>query len=142
MVAMPPKMTLTPFLPVEISNLPAPLHLHGQHHGDPDHIDRLIKINGLQIFIHKINIDIIGQGGGKDNRPMRRQVKLGLPVQLGPLGIDELKFHNLSALIKVIVKVYSLRPEALSSRFAGIIRPALASGEPALTVRISCRAES
>ena len=51
------------------------------------------KVKGLHIFIDKFDLDIFGQGRGKYDRPMRRQVKLRLPFKLFPFGVDEFEFH-------------------------------------------------
>ena len=87
------KDDLNPPFPVPVGNLPAPLDLTGQHHGDADQIGRCVEVDPLDIFIRKINIHIIGQCCGKDDRSMRRQVKLRLPVQLLPFRVDQFKFH-------------------------------------------------
>ena len=42
-----------------IRDLPASLDLKGEHHGDADKIDRIVKVNRFQVFIGKFNFDII-----------------------------------------------------------------------------------
>ena len=102
----PAKNHLDAFFAIRIGYFPASLDLHRQHHGDTDEIDRLIKIYFFQVLIDKIDFDIIRQGGSKNNRTMRGQMKLGLSVKLGPLGIYQFKFHGiLSARIKVICRI-------------------------------------
>ena len=85
---------LDPLVAVAVGDLPAPLHLHGQHHRDADKIDRVVEIDGFQVLVDKVDLDIIGQGGGKDHRAVRRQVEFGLPGQFRPLGVDQAEFHG------------------------------------------------
>ena len=87
-------MTGRPLLPVFIGNFPAPFHLAGQHHGDPDQIGRIIEINGLQIFIDEFYFHLSGQGGGEDNRAVGGKMELGLPLKLFPFRINQFKFHK------------------------------------------------
>ena len=85
---------LDALFPVDIGDLPAPFHLHGQHHRDADEIDRVVEIDGFKVLVDEVDIDIVGQGGGKDHRAVRRQVEFGLPGQFRPSGIDQFEFHE------------------------------------------------
>ncbi len=79
--------------PVLISNFPASLDLDSEHHGDTHKINLFVKVNFLQIFIHKVDINKVGQGSGKNHWAVGRQVKFRLAAELWPSGIYEFKFH-------------------------------------------------
>jgi len=57
MVAMPPQILTA----IPVSDFPAAFDLHGQHHGYADKIDRLVKIDGFEIFVDKIHLDALRQ---------------------------------------------------------------------------------
>ena len=44
-----------------IGDFPTAFHLNGQHHGDADHIRSIVPVDGLQVFIDKRDVNIIGQ---------------------------------------------------------------------------------
>lgn len=45
---------------IRISNLPASFYLDSEHHRNTNEVHIIVKIYLLQIFVHKININIIG----------------------------------------------------------------------------------
>ena len=79
--------------PVFIGDRPAALDLTGEHHGNADKITRIVECEWFDVFVNELHIHVCGQSGGEYHRTMRGQVKLGLPGQLGPLGIDKAKPH-------------------------------------------------
>jgi len=66
--------------PVVIRDLPAPLHLAGQHHGDADKIDVVIGGKGLHVLVDELHLPIQRQGRGKDYRTVRGQMEFRLPL--------------------------------------------------------------
>ena len=83
---------LDAFGAIKVGDLPTAFGLNRKHHGNAYGVHRIVKIDGLQIFIDKIHLDIRRQCGGKNHRTVGRQMKFGLAGQFGPFRVDQFDF--------------------------------------------------
>ncbi len=85
-----------------VGDPPGALDLNGQHHRDADEVRGLVEVERLDVFVDEDDLDLRRQGGGEHDRPVGRQVELGLPVELGPLGVDQQEFHRRWSFIALL----------------------------------------
>ena len=74
---------------IGVGDLPPPLDLDGQHHGDGDQVGGVVEIDFLEVLIDKIDRHPVGKRSGKDHGAVRGEVELGLVAELRPPGVDQ-----------------------------------------------------
>ncbi len=120
---MPPKMTGMP-LARNWSAISQPaLDLAGEHAGDRDEVDLLVEVDVLHMLVDERQLNIARDRGRKTDRPVRRQMKFGLPFQLRPFRINESDLHDY-AFLAAIRKNFCINPDSASgSCFHNVIAP-------------------